>query len=100
MTDPLRIQIVYALPERYWRQELGLPVGSTVQQALAALDSALFPADMTVDTGHLAVYGQRVRPADRLHDLDRIEVLRPLLLDPKDNRRQRAALNPLKKNKR
>jgi putative ubiquitin-RnfH superfamily antitoxin RatB of RatAB toxin-antitoxin module len=100
MTDPLRIQIVYALPERYWRQELSLPAGSTVQQALIALDSALFPTDMTVDAAHLAVFGQRVRPADRLHDLDRIEVLRPLVCDPKDNRRQRAVLNPLKKPKR
>jgi uncharacterized protein len=100
MTDPLRIQIVYAMPERYWRQELSLPAGSTVQQALDMLDRKLFPPDMTVDAGHLAVFGQHARPVDRLHDLDRIEVLRPLVCDPKDNRRQRAVLNPLKKPKR
>jgi hypothetical protein len=100
MTEPLRIEIVYALPEAYWRQELRLPAGSTVARALAAIDRSCFPADLVVDAAYLAVFGQRVSPTDRLHDLDRIEVLRPLLRDPKDNRRQRAALNPLKKKKR
>jgi putative ubiquitin-RnfH superfamily antitoxin RatB of RatAB toxin-antitoxin module len=100
MTEPLRIEIVYALPEAYWRQEVRMPAGSSVAQALAVMDRSRFPADLVVDTAYLAVYGQRVSPSYRLHDLDRIEVLRPLLRDPKDNRRQRAALNPLKKKKR
>lgn len=100
MTDSIQVQVVFALPDAYWQQELRLPAGSTVQQALASLDRSLFPADMAIDPGQLAVFGQRAKPTHRLHDLDRIEVLRPLLRDPKDNRRQRAALNPLKKPKR
>jgi len=100
MTESIQVEVVYAMPGVYWLQELRLPVDSTLQQALAMLDRSLFPADMVIDSGRLAVYGQRAKPGDRLCDLDRIEVLRPLLLDPKDNRRQRAALNPLKKNKR
>jgi hypothetical protein len=100
MNDSIQIEVVYALPDAYWRQELRLPEDSTVQQALAQLDRALFPDGLVVDSGRLAVFGQRVKLTDRLHDLDRIEVLRPLLRDPKDNRRQRAAMNPLKKPKR
>ena len=100
MTESIQVQIVYAMPEAYWLQELRLPVNSTLQQALASLDKSLFRADMVIDSGRLAVYGQRAKPGDRLCDMDRIEVLRPLALDPKDNRRQRAALNPLKKPKR
>jgi putative ubiquitin-RnfH superfamily antitoxin RatB of RatAB toxin-antitoxin module len=37
---------------------------------------------------------------DALHAHDRIELLRPLIRDPKDTRRLRAADNPLKKPKR
>ncbi|HWR95726.1 MAG TPA: RnfH family protein [Arenimonas sp.] len=99
-TDSIQVQVVFALPDTYWRQELRVPKDSTVQQVLALLDRSLFPDGLVVDSGRLAVFGQRVKPADRLHDLDRIEVLRPLLRDPKDNRRQRAAMNPLKKPKR
>lgn len=99
-TESIQVQVVFALPDRYWRQELRVPKDTTVQQALALLDRSLFPDGLVVDSGRLAVFGQRVKPADRLHDLDRIEVLRPLLRDPKDNRRQRAAMNPLKKPKR
>lgn len=100
MIDSIQVQIVFAMPDAYWHQELRLPAGSSVQQALALLDRSLFPDGLVIDSGRLAVFGQRVKPADRLHDLDRIELLRPLLRDPKDNRRQRAALNPLKKPKR
>jgi putative ubiquitin-RnfH superfamily antitoxin RatB of RatAB toxin-antitoxin module len=40
--------------------------------------------------GLLAVFGRLVTPASALHEGDRIEVLRPLLADPKQRRRERA----------
>ena len=100
MTESIQVQIVYAMPETYWLQELRLPVNSTLQQALALLDKSLFPADMVIDSGRLAVYGQRAKPGDRLCDMDRIEVIWRLVLDTKYNGRQRASLNRLKKPKR
>jgi putative ubiquitin-RnfH superfamily antitoxin RatB of RatAB toxin-antitoxin module len=36
------------------------------------------------------VFGRPVTPASPLHDGDRIEILRPLVTDPKEGRRQRA----------
>jgi putative ubiquitin-RnfH superfamily antitoxin RatB of RatAB toxin-antitoxin module len=38
----------------------------------------------------IAVHGVLARPQQVLQDGDRIELLRPLLADPKDNRRRRA----------
>jgi putative ubiquitin-RnfH superfamily antitoxin RatB of RatAB toxin-antitoxin module len=38
----------------------------------------------------LAVFGRAATPATVLHDGDRIELLRPLLADPKQRRRERA----------
>ncbi len=99
MTESISIQIVYALPEQVWIQELTVPVGSTLEFALLQIDVLQFPHSMKIDSQHLAVFGQKAKLSDALHEFDRIEILRPLLQDPKDNRRQRAELNPLKKPK-
>lgn len=100
MTDSIDVLIVYAEPEQFWQQTLQVPAGATVQQALAQIDLHCFPENMVLSELHLAVFGQLVKPNEPLNDHDRIEILRPLLRDPKDNRRQRAQLNPYKKSKK
>jgi hypothetical protein len=100
MTDALEVELVYAEPDRYWRQTLRLPLGATVADALALWDAAQFPPHCRPDAGALAVFGQKAKPSDALHANDRIELLRPLTRDPKDTRRLRAAANPLKTPKR
>ena len=64
---------------------LTLPAGSTVRDALAAADlPALDLADCTV-----AVWGRKAEPDQPLHAHDRVELLRPLRVDPKLARRER-----------
>jgi len=63
---------------------LDLPEGANVDDALRA--SGL---DRPALAGY-AVYGERVTPAHLLCDGDRLELLRPLRLDPKQARRRRA----------
>lgn len=100
MTRLIEVLIVYAEPEQFWQQTLELPTGATVQQALSLIDLSRFPSHMTVSEQNLSIFGVNTKPNNLLQDKDRIEILRPLLRDPKDNRRQRAELNPLKKPKR
>ena len=100
MTEIINIEIVYALPMQVWIQALHVPHGSTLEFALTQIELAQFPSAMQIDTERLAVFGQKAKLSDVLVEFDRIEILRPLLHDPKDNRRQRAELNPLKKPKR
>jgi putative ubiquitin-RnfH superfamily antitoxin RatB of RatAB toxin-antitoxin module len=87
----LKIEVVYALPDRCWRVALQLPDGATVAMALQAADLANSIPDAVVDPARLAVFGLLVTPEDGLHDGDRIELLRPLGTDPKQARRRRAA---------
>lgn len=64
--------------------------GTTVQDAIAA--SGLVEAYRLDLTGlSTAVAGKRRRLDAMVHDGERIDLLRPLLADPKDARRQRAA---------
>ena len=89
-THPLRIEVVHALPQRSWRVRVELPSGATVADALAAAAMPSRVPGLEVDSARLAVFGRSVTPETRLHDRDRVEILRPLLADPKQARRQRA----------
>jgi len=88
--DGLRIEVVYALPDRCWRVQVDLPEGARVAEALAAADLPAKVPGLVVDEAMLAVFGRTATPQTRLHDGDRVEVLRPLVADPKQARRERA----------
>ena len=80
----IRIEVVRAWPRRHASVTLELPAGASVSDALAACGLALDGVD-----AH-AVFGELVKPADVLRDGDRLELLQPLLVDPKEARRRRA----------
>lgn len=90
MDAALAVEVIYALPDRCWRVPLRLPAGATVADALAAADLPSRVPGIEVDPEGLAVFGQAATPATALHDGDRVEVLRPLTVDPKQARRRRA----------
>lgn len=99
-SGPIQIELVYALPDRCWRHALSLPVGATVAQALSQAEEWLAQLPPPAwDIQRVAVFGQRVAPDAVLHDGDRIEILRPLLADPKQARRQRAQQSPRRSRK-
>jgi len=81
----LRVQVVLAWPERFLARDLQLPDGATVADAVAAADFAEATPGMPC-----AVHGIIAAPNQPLHDGDRVELLRPLLADPKEARRRRA----------
>jgi uncharacterized protein len=81
----LRVEVVLAWPERFVMRTLQLPEGATVADALAA--AALVEATPGMPC---AIHGDLAAPTQRLRDGDRVELLRPLLADPKEARRRRA----------
>ena len=85
----MRIEVVYALPQRQERVLLDLEPGSTVLDAIQA--SGLLQRSPEIKLGRTGVWGQPVSPDARLRDLDRVEIYRPLTADPKEIRRKRAA---------
>jgi len=81
----ITVEVVLAWPDRAASRVLSLPEGATIAEAIAvaAIDgSAQCPA--------VAVHGLLAKPEQVLREGDRVELLRPLLADPKDNRRRRA----------
>ena len=84
----LQITVLQCLGPRQVRQwSLGLPAGATVEQALAAC--ALLPAASSPAEWLLGIWGRRCLPRTVLQAGDRLEIYRPLKVDPKVARRER-----------
>jgi uncharacterized protein len=85
----MRVEVIYALAQKQERVLVDLPPGSAVQDALQA--SGLLQRLPQIEFGRLGVWGKPVTPETRLRDRDRVEIYRPLIADPKEVRRERAA---------
>lgn len=77
----LRVEIVHARPDGAEVIEIRLPDGATVRDALAASG---------MKGNQVGIFGKRVTMDTRLAEGDRVEIYRPLKLDPKEARRRRA----------
>ena len=87
----MRIEVIYALPQRAWSVVLELPAGTTAAEAVARSEFVQnIPGFDTTSLGY-AIFGKSISAATLLRDGDRLELLRPLLADPKQARRRRAA---------
>lgn len=87
----ITVEVIYVGPD--WcveRQRVELDEGSTVMRAIEAsgMESSL-PAG-AIDPARLGIFGRKVAPGQLLHDGDRIELYRPLAIDPKEARRRRS----------
>ena len=69
--------------------ELRLPAGSCVADALRESGLAQRYPGLNLAESALGVWGTFVSADQILRDLDRVEVYRPLLVDPKEARRRR-----------
>lgn len=91
MTESIRIEVAYALPERQEVVPLTLPAGATVLQAVEASGLPAKYPQIDLAQGKFGIYGKLARPDVVLRDRDRVEIYRPLIADPKEVRKRRAA---------
>ena len=86
----IRVEVIQALPRTCREVVLELPDGATVADAVGrALARKEFQGS-GVDPAKIAVFGRIATAGTVLGDGDRIEFLRDLARDPKDQRRERA----------
>lgn len=88
--NKIMIEVVYGVPHK--QQILTIPVdaGTTVQQAINESGiTKLFP-EIDLAINKVGIWNRTVKLTDSLDDLDRIEIYRPLLADPKEVRKRRA----------
>lgn len=94
----ISVEVAYAAaPHQIDRVTLRLPAGSTALQALRASGLADRLGAAVLDTLTLGLWGRACEPGTVLRDRDRLELLRPLQVDPKEARRQRYRRDGLRK---
>jgi putative ubiquitin-RnfH superfamily antitoxin RatB of RatAB toxin-antitoxin module len=87
----IHVEVVYALASRQKVLDLVLPEGTTVQQAIERSGLlAEFP-EIDLSKNKLGIWNKLAKADAVLRDQDRVEIYRPLIADPKEVRRQRAA---------
>jgi putative ubiquitin-RnfH superfamily antitoxin RatB of RatAB toxin-antitoxin module len=90
-TKPIGVTVVLApAPRTVWEQTLSLEPGSTAEQAwqLTAWAQS-HPNAADGQAWSVSIWGRQVHGTTVLRDGDRVEWLRPLMVDPKVARRER-----------
>ena len=83
----IRVEVVLAHAGSADVSVVTLPAGATAREAVAA--SGVLVRHPEAAGGKLGLYGKVVPENRRLADGDRLELYRPLALDPKEARRRR-----------
>ena len=84
-----RCTVAFATPDRLWSWPVELPDGATVAEALAQARTQSTGIDVPWEAD-VGIFGELCDRAAVPRDGDRIEIYRPLKLDPKESRRERA----------
>lgn len=89
------VEIVYASPASQSLLKVSMPEGSTVREAIIASGiTTLFP-EINLEQQKVGIFSKPCKLDDRVKQGDRIEIYRPLLIDPKDARRQKVKKSQL-----
>jgi putative ubiquitin-RnfH superfamily antitoxin RatB of RatAB toxin-antitoxin module len=87
----IHVEIVYALAQRQKVVPMNVPDGTTIKEAIERSGLlAEFP-EIDLTKNKLGIWNKLAKPDAVLRDKDRVEIYRPLIADPKEVRRQRAA---------
>lgn len=89
----LQVEVVYATAEQQWLLAVAVAPGTTLREAVRLSGLAERVPGLDIEACPLGIFGKVVTEATQqvVAEGDRIELYRPLLADPKEVRKQRAA---------
>ena len=91
MPDEILVEVAYALPEEQIIISIKVPKKINVKQAIEKSGIQKKFSDIDLSKNKIGIFGKQTTLNHLLSDKDRIEIYRPLILDPKEMRRKRAA---------
>lgn len=89
----IQVEVVYALPEKQLIMPVSVKQGTTMFDVVAQSGIADKFDELDIDAMPMGVFGKAERkPKERvMEDGERVELYRPLIADPKEVRKKRAA---------
>lgn len=85
------VEVAYALPSEQLIVPIKVTEGITAEQAIKASGILSKFPDIDLTVNKIGVFGKLTKLDAPLRHLDRVEIYRPLIADPKEVRKQRAA---------
>ncbi|AGA34795.1 UPF0125 protein yfjF [Thioalkalivibrio nitratireducens DSM 14787] len=90
-TPTISVEVAYARPDVQVVLPVQVATGATVSDALQESGIAERFPEIDLGSAKVGIFGKLTRMDTVLRARDRVEVYRPLIADPKEVRRQRAA---------
>ncbi|WP_425544893.1 RnfH family protein [Colwellia asteriadis] len=89
-TSEIQVELVYGLAHKQKLMAINVAVGTTVEEAILASGMLALFKDIDLSVNKVGIWNRAVKLSDEVQDLDRIEIYRPLIADPKEVRKRRA----------
>ena len=89
----INVEVAYALPDKQIIRAVNVDAGTTIGAAIVQSGIMMdFPdLDIELENAKVGIFAKVATMTTVLHDGDRVEIYRPLIADPKEIRRKRAA---------
>jgi len=87
----ITVEVAYALPQEQVLKELQVPEGTTVGEVVEQSGLLELYPEIDLDRNGVGIFGKVTKPDATVREQDRVEIYRPLIADPKEVRRKRAA---------
>ena len=91
MPDKIMIEVSYALPKKQIIIPILVPKDISVKEAIELSGILKKFEEIDLSSNQVGIFGKLTSLDKSLRDHDRIEIYRPLIADPKEIRRKRAA---------
>lgn len=91
MAESMQIEVAYATPQEQIILTVQVPSSATVSEAVEASGICARYPEIDLASVKMGIFGKLAKGNAGLHPGDRIELYRPLIADPKEARKKRAA---------
>ena len=90
MSEMINIEVVYALAHEQALLKVQVPQGSTVQDAVRLSGILERYPEIDLLKSKMGIFSKLTKADTVLREMDRVEIYRPLIADPKEVRKKRA----------
>ena len=87
----IRVEVAYARPDVQVIMPIDVAPGTTLEEAIRISGILEQFPDIDLSKNKTSIFGKLAKPNTPLRENDRVEIYRPLIADPKESRRKRAA---------
>jgi len=89
--NEVMVEVVYALPDKQSLLVVKVPEGTAIKKVIQASNILELYPELDLNNMDVGIFGKMAKMDQKARDRDRIEIYRPLIADPKEVRKRRAA---------